>query len=341
MRLKIMMLSLILVVGSMYADSTAVNTDDNATKKLQNSEIIALKEKIKKLEAELEIYKKVKPIATKAAVPIRTSVTKKVLRGEKFSVGTSEPKELSAYYTAIFQTIEDLRVKLETNGFEILAIDEIFENETVISFTNEALRNTNSFLSVLHMSVSKDIEVRIQNPSYFGAAFLQDTFKYGQFSETLKALELALGEMYEVEDRLGLSSLSSYHFMLGMPRFDDKIVLSKGSDIVQHVIETNTTKYISYVLSLPNGSTLVGHKLSRKTYDYLKKIKVQNNVQIFPYEVMIKDEKAVILSPKYYLALSLPLLSMTDFLKIASAPDQIEKDIKIVYQEDLNISSDK
>jgi len=72
--------------------------------------------------------------------------------------------------------------------------------------------------------------------------------------------------------------------------------------------------------------------LSQKTYNYLKKIKADNNAQIFPYEVMVQNNKAVMLNPKFYLALSLPLLSMTDFLKIASAPDEIEKDIKVVYK---------
>jgi hypothetical protein len=47
---------------------------------------------------------------------------------------------------------------------------------------------------------------------------------------------------------------------------------------------------------------------------------------------MIQDDKAVMLAPKYYLALSLPLLSMTDFMKIASAPDAIVEDIKEAYK---------
>jgi hypothetical protein len=140
--------------------------------------------------------------------------------------------------------------------------------------------------------------------------------------------------MYEVEDKLKLSNLSNYHFMLGMPRFNDVIVVSRGNQIIEKLSDTNATKHISYVLKLPNGSTLVGHKLNQDTYDYLKKLKAENNAQIFPYEVMIQNEKAVMLSPKFYLALSLPLLSMTDFLKVASAPEQIEKDIKLVYEKD-------
>jgi len=343
MRLNTIILSLMFVVGSVSADLPSLNSEDhNSTIELQSAEIIVLKEKIKKLEAELATFKKVRPIASKATIPVKTVVsTEKVFKGKKFIVGASEPKKLTAYYTSDPQTVEELRSKLEANGFDILATDEIFENETVLSFTNEALQNTNSFLSVLHISVSKDLEIRVQNPTYFGAAFLQDQFTYGQFTETLKALESTLGEMYEVKDKLGLSDLPNYHFMLGMPHFDDMIVVARGNDIVERLTETNATKHISYVLTLPNGATLVGHKLDHKTYDYLKKIKAQNNAQIFPYEVMIKDEKAVMLSPKYYLALSLPLLSMTDFLKIASAPDEIKKDIKIVYKKEVDTSSKK
>ena len=344
MRLNVIILLLIFIVGSAYADLSSLNSEDyNSTIKLQSTEITALKEKIKKLEAELETFKKVKPIASKAIIPVKTVVipAEKVFKGKKFVVSASEPKKLTAYYTSKPQTVEKLKFKLEINGFDILAVDEIFKNKTVISFTNEALQNTNSFLSVLHMSVSKDVEIRVQNPSYFGAAYLQDKFKYGQFSKILKALESTLGEMYEVEDKLVFSNLSNYHFMLGMPHFNDMIVVARGDDIVQRVTDANTIEHISYVLKLPNGATLVGHKLDSHTYDYLKKIKAQNNAQIFPYEVMIKDEKAVMLNPKYYLALSLPLLSMTDFLKIASAPDEIEKDIKIVYKKEKDPSTVK
>jgi len=334
MRLQTILMSFMFFIGSAYADPAQFNAkENNVTQKPQNAEIMALKERVKKLEAELETYKKVQPIATKSVIPVKSVITKKVLKGEKFIVGVSEPKKLTTYYISDPQTVEELKLKLEKNGFNILATDKIFENEIVISFTNEELKNTNSFLSVLHMSVNENNEIRVQNPSYFGAAFLQDEFIYGQFTETLKALELTLGEMYEVKDKLSLSELPTYHFMLGMPHFRDMIVVARGSDILEKIAKSNTIKHISYVLKLPNGSTIVGHKLDHSTYDYLKKIKAENNAQIFPYEVMIKDEKAVMLSPKYYLALSLPLLSMTDFLKIASAPDQIEKEIKIVYEK--------
>jgi hypothetical protein len=348
MRIKNIILLLFTVGSVVYAELPQANTKDiNSTTKLQNSEILTLKKRIKKLESELEIYKQVKPIATKDLVAIKTmkntktNVNKKVLSGKSFTVRKTEPEYLTAYYVSNPQTLEDIKFKLEINGFDILAIDKIFENRTVISFTNEELKKTNSFLSVLHMLVSNNIEIRVQNPSYFAAAYLKDKFKYGQFMKTLKALDKVLGRMYETKDKLKLLDLSSYHFMLGMPYYDDTIVVARGDDIVQRLSDTNSTKHISYALRLANGSTLVGHKLNSATYDYLKKINVENNAQIFPYEVIIKNEKAIMLSPKFYLALSLPLLSMTDFLKIASVPDKIKKDIKIVYEKDTTASFKK
>jgi hypothetical protein len=341
-KIKNTILLLLFVLSSLlYAQLPQIKKDDNnTTLKLKNSEITALKKKIEKLEIELNDYKKVKPIASKAVVPTKNpAVGKKTMKGKKFIAGIVKPNELSAYYSSNPKSLEDVKFKLDINGFDILAINQIFENKFVISFTNDELKNTNSFLSVLHMLVSSS-EIRVQNPSYFGAAYLKNAYKYGDFSKTLKALQSVLGEMHETEEKLKLSDLPDYHFMLGMPHFDDVIVLARGENLLNRLKDVNPSKAISYVLKLPNGSTLVGHKLSMKTYNYLKKIKADNNAQIFPYEVIIKNKKAVMMSPKYYLALSLPLLSMTDFLKIASAPEEIEKDIKIVYKKS-NIHSTK
>jgi hypothetical protein len=172
-------------------------------------------------------------------------------------------------------------------------------------------------------------EVRIQNPSYFGAAYLQDTFKYGQFAGTLKSFQKALGDLYTVEDEFKLSKLPHYQFMLGMAHVEDTIQVAQGEDLETKLTEN---KYVAYSLKLPNGSMLVGHNLRSRTNKFLLKIDATHDAQILPYRSMIKDGKAVMLDPKYYLAVSLPLLSMTEFMKIASAPGEIEKDIKRTYK---------
>lgn len=334
MKLNMMLLVFLLLTGFIVADSTPLNeSENNLTDHSPVSEVEALKKRVTELEAELAKYKQVKPVIGSVKHSAKkTPPPKEILKGEKFSLQTTTPKKVSAYLTAAYQTADDLKVKLVQNGFDVLATDEILKGKTVITISNEALRDTNSFLSALHILVNDDHEIRVQNPSYFGAAFLQDKYTFGDFNETLKSLQVVLGDMYISKEQYKLDDLGDYNFMLGMPHFNDTITVAKGSDIISKLTKEGSEKYISYTLKLPNGSVLVGHKLQDVTYGYLKKIDVAHNAQIFPYQVMIEEERAYMLNPKYYLALSFPLLSMTDFMQIASAPEEIVKDIVEAYK---------
>jgi len=331
--MKLNKLILVCILMGGLINATESNIETNASEKISlQDENKRLKEKIKKLETQLQAYTQVKPVASFTLLPPQTAIEKKTVRGARFVLSTTAPKMMTAYYVADYQTVDKVKKKLETNGFVLLAVNEIFPHKTVLTFTNSELQKTNSFLSALHLLVNDNNEIRVQNPSYFGAAFLQDKYKYGQFKETLLNLQSVLGDMYEVEDKFEFDELADYNFMLGMPDKNDMITVAKGKDLVSRLKEKNATQYIAYSLQLPNGTTLVGHKLQHNTYEYIKTIKEEHNVQLFPYEIMIRENKAVMLHPKYYLALSLPLLSMTDFMKIASAPAQIVKDIEKAYK---------
>jgi len=334
MKLKNILMLLLFLTINMYSESTTSNaTDINKTVLYQDNEIKALKAKIKKLEAELENYKKVKPVATAVnLVPVKKELKPEVVKTERFVWSDTPPKKLSAYFTAAYQSIDELSAKLEDNGFEILAVDEILEGKKVLSISSEALKNTNSFMAVLHILINKGKEIRVQNPSYFAAAYLREKYTYGDFNTTVHALQKVLGEMYITKDIYPLNDLPDYNFMLGMPKFEDSIVVDKGDDLVSKLTKEDMSKYVSYALTLPNGSVLVGQKLQKHTYEYLLKINASDNAQLFPYEVMIENKRAYMLAPKYYLALSLPRLSMTDFMKIASAPEEIIKDIQQAYK---------
>ncbi|MCO4845047.1 MAG: hypothetical protein KC427_03415 [Sulfurovum sp.] len=246
----------------------------------------------------------------------------------KLDIGAPAPAVLSTYYAAKAQSASAVESKLKANGFSILAKTAPIKGSTVITVTNKELKKTNSWLAALNVLVNEK-EVRIQNPSYFGAAYLQDKFKYGQFAGTLKSLQKALGGLHTVADEFKLAKLPKYHFMMGMPYVDETTTVGEGADLVTKLKDN---KYVAYSLKLPNGATLVGHNLVRRTNKFLLKIDAGHNALILPYKSMIKDGKAVILAPKYYLAVSLPLLSMGEFMKIASAPGEIEKDIKRTYK---------
>jgi len=246
----------------------------------------------------------------------------------KLVVGAPAPAVLSTYYAAKVQSVSAVESKLKANGFSILAKTAPIKGSTVITVTNKELKNTNSWLAALNVLVNEK-EIRVQNPSYFGAAYLQDKFTYGQFSATLKSLQKALGDLYTVKDEFALAKLAKYHFMPMMPYVKETIEVGEGADLETKLKDN---KYVAYSLKLPNGATLVGHNLIRRTNRFLLKIDAGNNALILPYKSMIKEGKAVMLAPKYYLAVSLPLLSMGEFMKIASAPNEIEKDIKRAYK---------
>jgi hypothetical protein len=250
--------------------------------------------------------------------------------GVKLEIGAPAPKKLSTYYTAKAQAAKSVASKLKANGFTVLATTTPIKKSTatVITVTNKELKATNSWLATLNVLVNEK-EVRVQNPSYFGAAYLGDKFKYGQFAGTLKSLQKALGDLHTVEDEFKLAKLPRYQFMMGMARVDDTIEVGEGADLVSKLKDN---KYVAYSLTLPNGATLVGHSLRSRTNKFLLKIDAAHNAHILPYRSMIKDGKAVMLDPKYYLAVSLPLLSMGQFMKIASTPAEIEKDIKRTYK---------
>jgi hypothetical protein len=246
---------------------------------------------------------------------------------------TKAPEKLTAYYASEIQSVDALKTKLEANGFEVLATNDVLEGKTVISITNDELKATNTYMAVINILVNPEAkEVRVQNPSYLGAAYLQDKYTYGQFKATLTALEKVLGTMNEVSDVYKLNKLAKYHFMLGMPYFADTIGIAEGVNLEEKLKDTKAAKYFAYSLKLPNGNTLVGNLLRSRTNKFLNKIEAQNNAQLLPYQSMVQEGKVVILNPKFYLALSLPLLSMGDFMKIANAPDEIEKDIKRAYK---------
>ncbi len=248
--------------------------------------------------------------------------------GDIVVISDEAPEIISTYYLAKFQPIGKLKTNLKERGFTILASSSPLLGMTTITITNQELKSTNSFVSTINLLINGTKEIRVQNPSYFGIAYLQNKFIYGQFKKTKESLILALGELLCSEDKFEFDELSSYHFMIGMPYFEEMIEVGYGVNI-QHILNAN--RHILYKLELPNGSILVGHKLQKDTNLFLHKLNKSDNTLILPYKSMIIKNKALILDPKYYLALSLPLLTMKDFMKIAKTPKKIIQDIKKAY----------
>jgi hypothetical protein len=241
------------------------------------------------------------------------------------------PKQISAHYIAPSQNIQLLIGKFQRNGFTVLATTNIFKDHKVITITNQELQNTNSYLATIQVCIGPN-EIRVQNPSYLAAAYLGSAYRYGQFKNTVNSLERTLGTLQNGFQKADFSSLENYRFMYGLPKKEDTLIIKSTTKLIEKVSTLEAKRYIAYVLTLPNGSTLVGHKLRAKTTRFLQILGQEKNSQILPYEAMITGNEVRIMNPKYYLALSLPQLSLHEFMQIASVPDQIYRNIKKAYK---------
>ena len=243
---------------------------------------------------------------------------------------TSVPQKIAAHYVAKVQELEIIQRKLQENGFQILAISNILEGQNVITVTNQELQSTNSYMATLQINVNAQ-EVRVQNPSYLAAAYLND-YTYGQFKNTIEALEHTLGTLKSGAQKANYSALENYNFMYGLPSKEDILVVKRDPKILEKIATPQVKSYIAYTLRLPNGNILVGHKLRKKTNQFLNILAQEKNAQVLPYEAMIVGDEVSILNPKYYLALSFPELSLAQFMEIASVPDQIYRNIQKAYK---------
>jgi len=243
---------------------------------------------------------------------------------------TATPQKISAHYVAETQKLKTIQTKLQESGFQILAVSNILKGQTVITITNQELQDTNSYMATLQVNVNEH-EVRVQNPSYLAAAYLDD-YNYGEFKDTVEALESALGTLHNGAQKANFSALENYHFMYGLPSKKDILLIKKESNLIEKIATPQMSPYIAYTLTLPNGNILVGHKLRERTNRFLNILAQERNAQVLPYEAMIKGDEVTILNPKYYLALSFPELSLAEFMDIASVPDQIYRNIKKAYK---------
>lgn len=291
-----------------------------------NREVQAIKTKLDKLE-------KSSPKSSISQKEEKSnSEVKKVFKTPKMQLGDNPPEKLTAYYAANPQKVDILVKKLKENGFEILSKEEILKGKIVITVTNDLLKKSGTFIAALNILVDDGNEIRVQNPTYFGAAYLRDDFKYGQYKPVLESLQKVLGDMYQTEDVIEYSRLKDFSFVPEMAHYSDIVELGDGNEPAKKIESEEAKRYIAYTLKLPNGAILVGHKMRMRNNKFLQKIGEGKNAQLLPYQSMVKDDKAYILDPTYYLALSLPLLTMEDFMKIASTPDQIAMSIRRVYR---------
>lgn len=257
--------------------------------------------------------------------------------------GLCSAKEMIATdFTAAYVSLEKLEQHLAENGLTVVGKHAVNGNEkfTSVVYTSADLQQLGmesgrGFISVLRMlHNAENQELKASNPEYFIRAFFQKDYKDGMEVPVMKALESALGKLEPTDDELSTKKLSKYHFMMSMPYYDDFERVAKGStDELVRKLEANAGERLVFKLDVKGdgSSVLCGVALPDGLEKFNEKLGTMGQSHLLPYMVLLENGEANILHAKYYLALSFPQLTMTEFMKIMSVPG----DIKDAFEADL------
>ncbi len=261
-----------------------------------------------------------------------------------------KPFVLASTSTGNFsEAVADTKSKLTTGGFEVIGEYAPYDGANIIIVTSDALTSNakatefGGYGAVQRVAVTDrdgTIQVTFTNPIYMANSYRMK----GQLEDVSAALKSALGEQEAYGSKNGLpgKDLQDYHYMFGMPYFDEPDVLSEHGSYddavknVQAALATNKGGVSKvYMLEIPGKKqTIVGVAMTKdmssdatimKEVDF-KDIRATAHL---PYEMLIhEDGKVYALSAKFRIAISFPDLSMAgdhSFMGIMASPDAIKK----------------
>lgn len=258
---------------------------------------------------------------------------------KKIKVGDIKDGRVAAYLHSPLMNVEDVIKTLGSSGFTILSSFEVDKkgNATSIVFTNTdiqkaAAKKLRGFAGALRITVDKKNKIlSISNPIYMLKAFMQEEYDAALAKSTLVTLRNSFKNLQDSKEVIKFRVLERFQFMEGMPRYADMQVIKKASNAAL-LKSAKKSKKIVYEQKFENGSIVIGVKLGKRTSKFIKKTGYEN-AGLLPYPVLIENGEARILNPKYYIAVMYPLLKMSQFMKIATVPGAITKDIDKIFRK--------
>ncbi len=248
---------------------------------------------------------------------------------------SSFAKDVSAYLVGAHVGLDTVKNRLSRAGFEVIAEYSPVKEGTTIVFTNNALKaeaakEKRAHAAVLRVFVDdQEKMLSITNPVYFGRAFMQDDYNSDVFEAQLASINSVFKGLEGSVDKLDEDDIAGFHFMMGMPYYEDSDELGEASndELLEKARAYKEGKNLIFELKLSDNSTLLGYELGKKTKKFIKKTG-RANAAVLPYCISIEDGVATALGAKYYLAVSYPLLSMGEFMTISSVPGEILDDLE-------------
>jgi hypothetical protein len=253
------------------------------------------------------------------------------------SRGAGDPAALAA----------EARAKVEAAGFQVIGSYQPYAGATVLAITSGFLQSAAaavpgaSYGAVQRVTVTKvgdEVQVAFTNPTYMQHAYRMRT----DLGSVTRKLVAALGslEAYGPKDGKTAKELKGYHYMIGMPYFDDPVEIASFPSHAEAVAAVEAGLAAKrggagkvYRLDLPGTEdTLFGVSLTEgcsgdafvmKEVDF----KPLRSTGHLPYELLITGGQVTALHAKFRIAVNFPDLSMmgsNSFMGIRCAPDAIE-----------------
>jgi len=241
------------------------------------------------------------------------------------------------------QTVSSTKAALTGAGFEVAGEYSPYKGVRIIVVTNDALKNTaakskfGGYGAAIRVAVTKtggNIQVSYVNPSWMANIYRMK----GDLKGVASSLASAIGNKQQFGTEGGWRSdqLRDYHYMIFMPYFDDHNELAKYSsyDKAISAVEAGlaagkggTTKV--YRVDIPGKKeSLYGVGLSaegsndKAIMDIVDIGKIKHSAHL-PYDLLVSGNKVYALHGKFRIAQSFPDLTMTTFMRISDAPDNI------------------
>ena len=257
----------------------------------------------------------------------------------KASTEAGQPADDAAiptYFRGAHMSVADAEAKLTAAGFEVVATHKSTTDAKTIVFTcptlkKEAMKPNRTFVAAMRVYVDdKEKTLSIQNPVYFGKAYMGGDFSYKTFKAVQDKLLKAFTGLKPSEENVEFDDLADYRYTMMNPRYNEPVTLTEGSydDIMSRLKKKKTV----FKIELGNNTALIGYKVGGSTKRFTKKTGRKNAI-LLPYPIAITEGKAVMLHGEYYIALHYPDLGMITFGTIALIPGAINDDLKKAFKK--------
>jgi hypothetical protein len=249
--------------------------------------------------------------------------------------------------------VTQVKEKLAAAGFELAGAYDPYPGATVLVVTSPELKAaagrtpTGGFAAGERATVTRvgeEVQVAFANPRYLQHAYrLKD-----DLGPVAQKLEAALGRVEEFGPKDGKTAkdLAGYHYMFGMPYYDEpsEIATFGSHDQAVAVIEKGLAARRGgaskvYRIDVPGSEQTVfgvaltdgcgGDAFVMKEIDF----KPLRSTPHLPYELLVTGSKVIALHAKFRIAVDFPDLAMmgsNSFMNIRCAPDAIEDALKRV-----------